>query len=273
VSDDLSATERRRSERLALALPLKIQGATAQGQAFVRQLVTSNVSSDGVLLAVAGDPQQKTYPDPGRCRCGLLDARNLSALNTEVTLANILSGEIAQARAVRLIRSLDGKLAGLGLQMLAPTETFWGLSFQLHRVTARLMEIDQGIQKQPEDMDLRILRAFRAAVAHLGDVASVVQRWHSLKAQGRNPYSVLDALDCARVANAVYVLGEITTDVDASELSTSSEEFVSLVSASTRLHDRITRGGSGGPRPNQGKLAPPAFSRGPRIPGAALSDR
>jgi hypothetical protein len=76
VSDDLSATERRRSERLALALPLKIQGATAQGQAFVRQLVTSNVSSDGVLLAVAGDPQQKTYPDPGRetGRPGIADA-------------------------------------------------------------------------------------------------------------------------------------------------------------------------------------------------------
>ncbi len=59
---------------------------------------------------------------------------------------------------------------------------------------------------------------------------------------GKNAYSVLEILSSARVNQATHLLHELTSDIDASELSTDSEDFLNLARAVERLYERITRG-------------------------------
>ena len=70
-----------------------------------------------------GIAHQKTCKESERCRCDQLVAKNVPNLNAEIAFRNVFSGETMLARVTRMKRSNDGKLEGIGIEMLVLTET------------------------------------------------------------------------------------------------------------------------------------------------------
>jgi hypothetical protein len=164
---------------------------------------------------------------------------NYPRLHCEIALKNSLSGESTRARVVAIRRSKDGKLQGVAVELLAPGETFWGVTFQLQRSAAQLLEIERAMQSR--DIDFRVLRELREAVEYLRKTASAVQQWQDLQVEGEDAYTVLPVLTVARVDRATHLINELTADLEASELTEITGGFGAFVRSVERLRDRLAR--------------------------------
>jgi hypothetical protein len=215
-----TGSERRRARRLTLIIRLEVEWNEPGGGVAREQARAKNVDTHGALL----------------------DMKRFPRLHTEVTLKNLLSGEVTQARVQAIRRSSEAKLLGVAVELLAPSETFWGLTFQLQRATAQLLEIERALQGGSEGIDFRVLRELRVAVEDLRSIASAVHQWQDLQAEGRDAYSVLPMLAASRVSRATNLLEELTADLDGAELTIASEGLDKFLRALERVSDRVMRG-------------------------------
>jgi hypothetical protein len=218
-----TGADRRRSRRLDLTVPVEIAWKSPRGEDLKAEAIAHNVSEHGASLHLANG---KVFP----------------AANAEITLTNVLSKEVCQARVTRVKRLATGNMESVGVDLLAPSTKFWGLTFQLQQTTLQLLEVEKAIQAESQDVDFRVLRSLADAVEYLRDVSSIVYRWQELKVVGKNAYSMLDPLSSARVRQATNLFRDLTADIDASELTSNSEEYTALAQAVERLYERMTRG-------------------------------
>ena len=77
---------------------------------------------------------------------GLLDMKTYLRVGSELELPNLLSGEVAQARIVGTRPSKEGAAPRVAVELLTPSDTFWGLNFQLRKTSAELVKIEQEIK-------------------------------------------------------------------------------------------------------------------------------
>jgi|SRR5579863_6954436 len=91
---------------------------------------------------------------------GLLQFLNAEALPTaaaEMKLTNMLSGEEVRARTLTVRRSKGGRVLGVTVELLFPSETFWGLAFRLRKTTAGLLRLEQDIKSEKIDPRQRMV--------------------------------------------------------------------------------------------------------------------
>ena len=93
---------------------------------------------------------------------GLLEMKTYPSVGRELELTNLLSGKVAQVRVVGTRPSNEGGAPRVAVELLTPSDTFWGLNFQLRKISAELVKIEQEIKAG--GMDSRILREFRDSV-------------------------------------------------------------------------------------------------------------
>jgi hypothetical protein len=86
---------------------------------------------------------------------GLLDMRVFPGIGSQLELTNLLTRDLAAARVVGTRRSKDGASIRVAVELLTPSETFWGLNFQLRKTSAELVKIEQAIKSG--GVDPRIL--------------------------------------------------------------------------------------------------------------------
>ncbi len=215
--------DRRRSRRLSLTVPVRLDWTNVKGEALTAIATAHHVSIHGASLH-------------------LIDCKYGPGLNTEVTLKSSLSDENCRARVTRVKRLASGKVDTVGVELLAPSDSFWGLTFQLQQTTEQLLRIENAFQSRTQDVDFRVLRSLAETVADLRAVAAVVHQWQELKTTSKNEYSVLDPLSNIRVRRAIQLFRDLTSDIDASELTSNTEEFAELARAVERLYERMTRG-------------------------------
>jgi hypothetical protein len=218
-----SGDDRRRSRRLVLTVPVTLEWKNERGEVMRALASAHNVSIHGGSIHLA-------------------DEKRSPAVNAEIALKNILSGDTCHARVIRARRLASGSVPSLAVELIEAPETFWGLTFQLQQTTMQLLDIEKAFQTRPQDLDLRVLRSLAEAVEYLRAVSSIVHQWQELSVMGKNAYSVLDPLSSARVNKAIHLLRDLTADIDASELTINTEEFSGLLQAVERLHVRMTRG-------------------------------
>jgi len=211
---------RRRTNRLSLVVPLEVQWQEPRSGTITEQARTRNMSVHGALLLMKNCPRS----------------------NMTVSLKNLLTCETAQGRVTEMRRSSEGKLVGVAVELLVPSETFWGLTFQLQSATAQLMSIESSFQALKSGVDFRVLRSLREVVSDLRQIASAVQQWQELQVEGRDAYRVLDVVTSARVDRATRLLHELTADIDSCAISSDNEEFCNFARAVERLYERLTRG-------------------------------
>jgi len=100
---------------------------------------------------------------------GLLSMKTQPRIGSELEVTNRLSNEVTRARVAAIRRSKAGAVLGVAIELLAPSETFWGVNFQLKKTSAELAKIEEVIRSG--GVDPRILREFRDAVDYVRKTA------------------------------------------------------------------------------------------------------
>jgi hypothetical protein len=155
---------------------------------------------------------------------GLLELKTYPATGTQIELTNLLSHESSHARVVGARRNADGHLLGVAVELLVPSETFWGVSLQLKRACADLVRLEYDMRSGP--IDPRVLREFREAVDNVRKTAWAVQEWQERESKQQDPESVIPLLTaenirratqlCEAIANAsaAHKIGRETVGID-----------------------------------------------------------
>ncbi len=206
---------RRRSDRFSLLVPIEVKWREPGGSVAHELAQAKAANAHGGLL------DMKTYPPVG----------------TEVELANPVSAEAILARVVAVRRSNQGMVIGVGVEFVVPSDTFWGITFQLRRTSAQLLKLEQAIRTG--DIDPFVLREFRDAVDHIRKTAWAVQEWHERRLQHRDAQTVLSLLTTERMRRATQLNNELATDLEARDLTHGSEGITDLLRAVERLHRRV----------------------------------
>ena len=162
-----------------------------------------------------------------------LDTEVYPAAGAEMELTNLFSGEEARARTAAVRRSKGGAMLGVAVELLIPSETFWGLTFRLRKTTAELVRLDQAIKSG--NIDPRVLREFRDAVDYVRKTAWAVQEWQERQAQHHDTATVLPLLVTERVRRATQLCAAVAKDLKESEITSQTAGIEKLFRASEQL--------------------------------------
>ena len=111
---------RRRSPRFPLISPVEATWQEIDGKILREAGQATEVNAHGGLLEL------KTYPTVGQ----------------QIELINLHSRESSPARVVGMRRTSEGLVLGVGVELLAPSESFWGVNFQLKKTCADLVKLE-----------------------------------------------------------------------------------------------------------------------------------
>lgn len=205
---------RRRSTRYPLFAPLQVRWSGPDRASYTVEAHAKEVNIHGGLLQFLNS---ESYPRVG----------------TELALLNLITGEEAGAKAAAIRRSKDGTLLGMAVELLQPSETFWGLTFWVKKTTIELKRLDQEIAAG--NVDPRVLREFRDAVDYVRKTAWAVQEWQERQRQHRNTATVLPLLFTERVRRATQLCEAVNTGLKEHEIAPESEGIEGLFRAARRL--------------------------------------
>ncbi len=128
-----STAQKRRSRRFPFISPVEATWQEAGGKIFREAGRATEVNAQG----------------------GLVEMKNYPTVGTQIELTNLLSHESSQARVVGVRRNSEGRLLGVAVELLVPSETFWGANFQLKKTCADLVKLEYDMRSGP--IDPRIL--------------------------------------------------------------------------------------------------------------------
>jgi hypothetical protein len=168
---------------------------------------------------------------------GLLDMKTHPIVGSEIELTNTLSGETLRARVVGPRRSKKGEAFGVAVAFLIPSETFWGVNFQLKKTSADLAKIEQTIRSG--GIAPSILTEFRDAVDHVRRTAWAVQEWQERQLLNRDPQTVLPLITTERIRRATQLSKAITLDLAAQEVTRDTAGIDELLQAVDSLQQRV----------------------------------
>ena len=208
----------RRSGRFPVLVPIEVRWRGPEGEVIKADAQAKEVNIHGGLLQFL---DSEMYPEPG----------------TEIALTNLFSGEEARARAAAIRWSEEGaggSVLGVAVELLTPSDTFWGLTFRLRRTTAELIKLDQAIKSG--DIDPRVLREFRDAVDYVRKTAWAVQEWQERQLQHRDTATVLPLLIAERIRRAAQLCTAVTADLKARDIVPETSGLEALFQAVLRLY-------------------------------------
>ena len=208
-------TEQRRGVRFPVVVPVEAKWQEASGRSVKETAQAKEVNSHGGLL------DMKTYPSVG----------------SEIELTNLLSGEAFRARVVGSRRTKEGKLSGVAVELLIPSESFWGLNFQRKKTSAELVRLEQAMKAGT--VDPRILMEFRDAVDYVRKTAWAVQEWQERQLQKHDPQTVLPLLTAERIRRATQLNKAIMEDLATREVTRETTGMEELFRAVQNLYQRV----------------------------------
>lgn len=148
---------------------------------------------------------------------GLLDMRTFPGVGSQLELTNLLTRDTAAARVVGTRRSKDGVSIRVAVELLTPSEAFWGLNFQLRKTSAELVRIEQAIKSG--GVDPRILEEFRDSVDYVRKTAWAVQEWQERQIRKHDTQTVLPLITTERIRRAAQMSKAILADLGAHEVT------------------------------------------------------
>ena len=168
---------------------------------------------------------------------GLLDMKSRPKVGNELTLTNLLSGQVVQARVVGMRPSKEDAAPRVAVELLTPSETFWGLNFQLRKTSDELVKIENEIKAG--GIDPRILRDFRDSVDYVRKTAWAVQEWQERELQKHDPHTLLPLITSERIRRGTQLSLAITTDLETHEVTRETAGMHEFFQAVEGLHSRV----------------------------------
>lgn len=210
--------ERRRSGRFSLAVPVEVKWQVPDGATLHDDSETLEVNVHGAVLRMHSHPP----------------------VGTLLELTNRISGEKTRARAVALRGS---GMMGIAVELVVPSETFWGVTFRLKKTTTDLRVLEEEIKSGGADP--LVLREFRDAVDYIRKTSWVVYEWQDRRLRHKDPSTVLSLLLTERLRRATQLNDAIAADLDAHHLPPETPRIAELVSSVERLAQRLKQMGNG----------------------------
>jgi hypothetical protein len=186
---------KRRSRRFPFISPVEATWQENNGKIFREAGQATEVNAQGGLL------EMKTYP----------------AVGSQIELTNLLSHESTQARVVGVRRNSEGHLLGVAVELVVPSETFWGTNLQLRKTCADLVRLEYDMRSGP--VDSRILREFRDAVDNVRKTAWAVQEWQERQSRRQDPHTVLPLLTAEGIRRATQLCDAINAGLASHEIA------------------------------------------------------
>jgi len=215
MTERSSTSGRRRSRRFPFVSPVEATWQEPDGQIFREAGQATEVNAQGGLL------EMTVYP----------------AVQTQIELTNLLSHESSQARVVGVRRNAEGRLLGVAVELLVPSETFWGVNFQLKKACADLVKLEYDMRSGP--VDQRVLREFRDAVDNLRKTAWAVQEWQERHSRQQDPQAVLPLLTAERIRRATQLCDAIAAAYEAGEIARQTVGIQEFLRAVERVHQSL----------------------------------
>jgi len=209
--------EQRRSKRFCVAIPTEARWRGSGGASVKENAQAEEVNAQGGLL------RMETYPNAGDI----------------IELTNLLSAESAEARVLAIRRSAEDIVRGVAVELLVPSETFWGVNFQLKKKAAELLKLGQALQSG--GMDLRLLREFRDAVDHVRGTAWAIEEWEQRHLQRQGPDTVLSLLTAERMHRATQLCNELAAELETCEVSFGTKGIAEFYRAIDRVYQHLER--------------------------------
>jgi hypothetical protein len=211
----VSKGKNRRSDRYPVVVPVKVKWSEPSGAGIIEFAEAKEVNMHG----------------------GLIDMKGRPAIGSVIELTNLISTKIASARVVSLRTSMKSEVLGVAVELLTPSETFWGATFRLKMATDDLLKLEKAIR--PGGMDASVLREFRDAVDYVRKTAWALQELQARQAQQRDTGTVRSLLTEERVRRATQLSKALVSDLDSHEVTDGTTGAADLFRAIEGLYQRL----------------------------------
>jgi hypothetical protein len=222
VTEDKSAAElpaskgkNRRSDRYPVVVPVKVKWLEPNGAGVIEFAEAKKVNMHG----------------------GLLDMRGRPAIGCVIELTNLASAKTASARAVSLRPTKNSDVLRVAVELLTPSESFWGVTFRLKMAIDNLLKLEEAIRSG--GMDTVVLREFRDAVDYVRKTAWALQELQERQAQQRDTATVRSLLTEERVRRATQLSKVLASDLDSHEVTDGTTGAADLYRAIEGLYQRL----------------------------------
>jgi hypothetical protein len=215
VNQSSSTAAKRRSRRFPFVSPVEATWQEANGKILREAGQATEVNAQGGLL------EMKTYP----------------AVGIQIELTNLLSHESLHARVVGIRRNAEGRLLGVAVELLVPSDTFWGVNFQLKKACADLVKLEYDMRAGTTDQ--RVLKEFRDAVDNVRKTAWAVQEWQERQSRHEDPQTLLPLLTAEGVRRATQLCDAITAAAAAHEVARETVGIDEFLQAVERVHQSL----------------------------------
>lgn len=206
--------ELRRSNRFPVIVPVQAKWQEAGGRTITENAQAREVNSQG----------------------GLLDMKTFPSVGSQLELTNLISNETYRARVVA-IRRKESRVIGVAIELLIPSETFWGVNFQLKKTSSELLQLEHAIRSG--GIDARILTDFRDAVDHVRKTAWAVQEWQERQITHHDPQTLIPLLISERIRRAAQLGNAIVVDLSKHDVTRETPGVDSLYDAVQRMHQLL----------------------------------
>jgi hypothetical protein len=210
-----SRPEQRRSCRFPVVVPVQAKWQDTNGKSIIQTAQAREVNAHG----------------------GLLDMPTFPSVGSQVELTNLISGEPHRARVVGIRRSPENRVLGVAIDLLIPSETFWGVNFQLRKTSSELLQLEQTIRNGR--IDHRILMDFRDAVDHVRKTAWAVQEWQERQIQHHDPHTLIPLLTTERIRRAAQLGDAIVCDLTTHEVNRETPGIDRFFASVHRMHQLL----------------------------------
>ena len=212
---DGSKVERRKTNRFPVNVPIEALWRDEQGAPVQEQAIAKQVNANGGFL------EMTRYPGVGG----------------RITLSNFLSGETGEARVLAIPSSREGVAHGIVIELITPSESFWGVNLQVKKTGVELQKLEKSLQS--EGIDFRLLNEFRDTVETIRTTALAVEQLRELQLKGRDQNEIISLLVADRVRRATNLGHELVADLDAGKLSRETKEVEDLHDSLEQVCDRL----------------------------------
>ena len=208
----------RRSDRYPVVVPVKVKWLEPSGASVIEFAEAKEVNMHGGLLEMKGRP----------------------AINSVIELTNLSSTRTASAQVISQRLSKEGGVLGLAIELLTPSETFWGVTFRLKVAIDDLLKLEKDMKDSRSGaMDPRVLREFRDAVDYVRKTAWALQELQERQAHQRDTGTVRSLLTDERVRRATQLSKALASDLDSQEVSDATPGTAELFRSIEVLYHRL----------------------------------
>jgi hypothetical protein len=215
TTPDGSKEERRNSFRFLVAVPIEASWRNSEGVPVLVQAVAKQVNANGGFL------EMTIYPSVG----------------SRISLTNFLSAESAEARVLATPSSREGVSHGIIVELITPSESFWGVNLQVKKTSVELQKLEKSLQA--EGIDFRLLNEFRDTVDALRTTALAVQQLREFQLKGRDDSEIVSMLVSDRVRRATNLCHELVADLDAGKITNGIKGVDELYDSLEQACDRL----------------------------------